>query len=220
MNKNIKFASAVVCIFGGLTALPASAAVVSSISGGIVHSMPAIDYFGGGPQVFGPGITWSSTNLSNQGGSVFGYTGGYGFAGNGYWDGGLGPMAGLNDSTDAYGVTDTMTFAFSSPVSAVGGFINYVPGSANPTVLAVYDSGMNLIESYSTNVFISSNTNDGLFVGFDIGVSNISYFTLTDNYVGITDLTTPVPEPETYAMLLAGLGLLGFMARRSKGATV
>lgn len=27
-------------------------------------------------------------------------------------------------------------------------------------------------------------------------------------------LTAPVPEPETYAMLLAGLGLLGFIARR------
>jgi len=27
---------------------------------------------------------------------------------------------------------------------------------------------------------------------------------------------TPVPEPETYAMLLAGLGLVGFMVRRRK----
>jgi len=27
-----------------------------------------------------------------------------------------------------------------------------------------------------------------------------------------------VPEPETYAMLMAGLGLLGFMARRRKQA--
>jgi len=30
----------------------------------------------------------------------------------------------------------------------------------------------------------------------------------------------PVPEPETYAMLLAGLGLLGFMARRRKESAV
>jgi len=27
---------------------------------------------------------------------------------------------------------------------------------------------------------------------------------------------TPIPEPETYAMLLAGLGLMGFVARRRR----
>jgi hypothetical protein len=27
---------------------------------------------------------------------------------------------------------------------------------------------------------------------------------------------SPIPEPETYAMLLVGLGLLGFIARRRK----
>lgn len=29
-------------------------------------------------------------------------------------------------------------------------------------------------------------------------------------------LANPIPEPETYAMMLAGLGLMGFMARRRK----
>jgi hypothetical protein len=32
--------------------------------------------------------------------------------------------------------------------------------------------------------------------------------------VSVDPVTTPVPEPSTYALLLAGLGLLGFMARR------
>jgi hypothetical protein len=30
--------------------------------------------------------------------------------------------------------------------------------------------------------------------------------------------TAPIPEPETYALLLAGLGLMGFVARRRKAA--
>lgn len=34
--------------------------------------------------------------------------------------------------------------------------------------------------------------------------------------VVITPVTAPIPEPETYAMLLAGLGLLGFAAQRRK----
>jgi hypothetical protein len=36
--------------------------------------------------------------------------------------------------------------------------------------------------------------------------------------VDLAGYTTPVPEPETYAMLLAGLGLVGAIARRRKAA--
>ena len=41
-------------------------------------------------------------------------------------------------------------------------------------------------------------------------------YTGTGLTVPAADLPTAVPEPETYAMLLAGLGLMGFVARRRR----
>ena len=86
--------------------------------------MPGVNAFGAGPQSFS-GITWTSTNSATQGGSVFGYTGPYGFNANGNWNGVA--MAGVNDSTDAYNIADTMTFTFDKAVSAFGGEINCSP---------------------------------------------------------------------------------------------
>jgi len=34
--------------------------------------------------------------------------------------------------------------------------------------------------------------------------------------IGVTHVTTPVPEPETYALFLAGLGAMGFMTKRRR----
>jgi len=52
-----------------------------------------------------------------------------------------------------------------------------------------------------------------------IALSGGSYYSvhLSDS---IIPPPPPIPEPETYAMLLAGLGLLGFMARRRKESAV
>ncbi len=37
-----------------------------------------------------------------------------------------------------------------------------------------------------------------------------------DPAVGVITLTTPIPEPETYALMLVGLGVLGFVGRRRR----
>ncbi len=47
---------------------------------------------------------------------------------------------------------------------------------------------------------------------------NAEHFTPIQESIALdnVNLSAPIPEPETYAMLLAGLGLLGFTARRRK----
>jgi hypothetical protein len=195
----------------------AYAAPVTSLPGGTIITMPNVNYFGSGPQTFGPGnsITWTSTNAVNQGGSVFGYTGGYGFGGNGYWDGSLDPMTGVNSAAYVYSVTDTMTFAFSTPVKGVGGFINYLPDQQTPTTIAVYDANMNLIESEALTFHTDGSVNSGEFHGFLESSPTIKYFTLSDNYVGITTLTTVAggefPAPEFPSAVLPVTMIIGFL---------
>jgi|CXWL01.1.fsa_nt_gi hypothetical protein len=54
-----------------------------------------------------------------------------------------------------------------------------------------------------------------------VWIASTNYVALAGNsYDDVTWITSVVPEPETYAMLLAGLGLLGFMARRRKESAV
>lgn len=198
---------AVLALCLGLVAQPGNATLVTSIPGGTVKPMPDVNYHGLGPQTFGHGITWTSTYSESN----FGYSGAYNYSSNGDWTGDLGPMAGLNASTGA------MTFTFSAPVSAVGGFLNYSPGSDNPTLIAVYDASNQLIESFNLTFTTDGGADTGFFYGFEESANLISSFTLTDNYVGIVNLTTkasPVPLPG--AIWLLGSGLLGLAGMRKQ----
>jgi hypothetical protein len=52
-------------------------------------------------------------------------------------------------------------------------------------------------------------------IGYNDSASGLTDW--DDMVIGVN--IAPIPEPETYAMLLAGLGLMGFVARRRKQAT-
>lgn len=63
--------------------------------------------------------------------------------------------------------------------------------------------------------------NDNDFVPAASGPNSFYVFAATDADLGATYVAqsiATVPEPESYAMMLAGLGLLGFIARRKKQA--
>jgi hypothetical protein len=59
---------------------------------------------------------------------------------------------------------------------------------------------------------------EGNYVGLSAAASDATGG-LETFYVANTANVTPVPEPGTYAMLLAGLGVMGFVARRSARKT-
>ncbi len=99
--------------------------------------------------------------------------------------------------------------------------------------VALYDLGSGLFTPHAGDSFdlFTAQTILGSFSSQSFAtLSNPNLFWRIDyltDYVGTTDVVrlsvaqtvTPVPEPETYAMLLAGLGLLGFAGRRRNGAS-
>lgn len=114
--------------------------------------------------------------------------------------------------------TDIFTFTMPSSATQGGvGTVSLKSNSINFTDLSVWQ-GLNEIAH---------------MVGSSIGTATIDLFTFTSglsdysvHVAGITNpnaqsyggtlSVSPVPEPKTYAMLLAGLGLLAFTARRRR----
>ncbi len=111
----------------------------------------------------------------------------------------------------------TMTFA--TPVSGIGFFWG---ASDNQWTLSAYDSSNALIESFLLPITSFSNAGD--FVGIkDPGIAYAILAGPSSDYVFIDDVTGipgGVPEPATWAMMVAGLGLLGGALRTARRTTV
>ena len=113
--------------------------------------------------------------------------------------------AGVSTAVDCYSFTTTSDFK-------INGYFNY---SLNLDSGGIELNGVNLNNSFSYN----GNTG-ALSKTFAAGTYELQMYLNGTGHAGNPDIwggkafITAVPEPETYAMMLAGLGPIGFMARR------
>ena len=114
------------------------------------------------------------------------------------------------------GGTYALSFAYSGRPDTPGGansLMNVYWGSTLLTPTALVGNTGGVWQSYSQNLTALGASTVLRFES--IGpVSAPTYGSYLDN----VSVMAAVPEPETYAMMLLGLGLLGFMARRKPAA--
>ncbi len=96
-------------------------------------------------------------------------------------------------STNSADILQSLYLGGSNGNSVIGGDI------ANPYLSYSFNLSNTLAAGGSYTLRFSSVTNEGQM---QLGIDNVSLS------------VTPVPEPDTYAMLLSGLGLMGFVVRR------
>ena len=110
----------------------------------------------------------------------------------------------------------TMTFAGPAP-TAIG--FTSLTNRFNAPVVTVFDTASTLIGTY---VLTQGPSNVG-FVGItsSVGIGSVRWLATRgeDKDTGIDNIrvgVTAVPEPHTYALMLAGLGVVGALARRRR----
>lgn len=135
----------------------------------------------------------------------------------------LGSDAGYNDVVFFENNTSTQLFSgHSTPVGTTIDLGTFAAGTVLNFRMHVDNTGNNFYMGPASvnfdNVFhaaVTQTSNSTAVVGFEDlqGGGDRDY---NDIQFKVTNVTAAVPEPETYAMMLSGLGLLGFLARRRK----
>lgn len=218
----------------------ASAAQAALVTDDVGYAGPLIDLssqasgtcsFSFGPLAL-PGMTFTSTvqgSNSGQGSAVGRCL--YGLGHNGDLDGDA-VFIGLDGGRGALQFTLT-----SAPVASFGAYVNYAQFSGvaygDRPVISVIGADGGVLESYDLQALAPIDTAGGLnefaFRGIERESADIHGLWLSGGYIvaidplalarpqlaSIEDIAAPVPEPSTYALMLAGLAALGLARRRA-----
>jgi len=130
----------------------------------------------------------------------------------------------FNANNNGNTFADRFTFTISDTTGASLNALASSFGGVALTGLSLYNSTGDLVPSSGT--WLQTNNYDlWTLTGTNLSAGNyylqVSGNLTSDNpasFSGSVALAAPVPEPETYGMMLAGLGVLGFLARRRKAA--
>jgi hypothetical protein len=112
----------------------------------------------------------------------------------------------------APGVDDPSAYLSNSTIST--GYLGFTGSFGDTWLTALQASSTNTVGTSAEFFYITGNPNGNDALVTQYGNDAKFTFNYVNGAASLNYMTAAVPEPETYAMLLAGLGLMGFSARR------